>query len=79
VSTQLADDTYGELLDRLAVRKFAGVSAALRRNIVTFYGDEPHAAPGNRKERRHWRDIEADLESLRRLDGPSSWAVRGGR
>jgi hypothetical protein len=34
----LADVTYDELLDKLADRRFAGVSAALSANIVAYYG-----------------------------------------
>jgi hypothetical protein len=34
----LADATYDELLDKLADRKFAGVSAALTANLVTYFG-----------------------------------------
>jgi Zinc dependent phospholipase C len=34
----LADETYDELLDRLADREFADVPRALSANIVTFYG-----------------------------------------
>jgi hypothetical protein len=34
----LADETYDELLDKLADREFADVPAALRTNIVAFYG-----------------------------------------
>jgi len=35
----MADDTYDELLGKLADRKFAGVSDGLRSNLVDFYGD----------------------------------------
>jgi hypothetical protein len=34
----LADDTYGELLDRLAARQFEDVRPALSANIVAYYG-----------------------------------------
>src|SRR3954471_4086984 len=34
----LADDTYAELLARLAERQFEGASTALTRNILAFYG-----------------------------------------
>jgi Zinc dependent phospholipase C len=34
----LADETYGELLDKLAEREYADVPAALGANIVAFYG-----------------------------------------
>src|SRR4029077_6859697 len=33
----LADETYDELMDKLADREFADVPVALRTNIVAFY------------------------------------------
>jgi hypothetical protein len=35
----LADETYDELLDKLADREFADMPPALRANIVAFYGE----------------------------------------
>lgn len=61
---ELADDTYAELLDRLADRKFEGVSPELRRNILAFYD----AAPGrmsSRKEARRAKRVRAQLAALR--------------
>jgi len=60
----LTDDTYAELLDRLASRQFANVSPALRRNIDGFYRAAPERT-ASRKERRHRRRIEQQLEALR--------------
>ena len=34
----LADATYDELLDKLAARGFAGIPAALRANLIAYYG-----------------------------------------
>jgi len=48
----LADETYAELLHRLADRQFAGVPGGLRRNIVAFYAPEPDLT-ASRKVRRH--------------------------
>jgi zinc dependent phospholipase C len=39
----LADSTYDELLDTLADRKFAGVTAGLTANIMAYYGSEASA------------------------------------
>ena len=36
---ELADKTYADLIDKLAARQFAGVSADLRNDILTFYRD----------------------------------------
>jgi len=35
----MADDTYDELLGKLAERGFVTVSADLRSNLVAYYGD----------------------------------------
>jgi hypothetical protein len=48
---ELADQTYAELLNRLAKRKFKEVPAAVRRNILAFY-DRGNAGAISRKERR---------------------------
>jgi len=40
----MADDTYDELLGKLADHKFAGVSEDLRSNLAAYYGD-PTALP----------------------------------
>ena len=53
-STRLADDTYGELLDRLADHKFQGTPAALIGNIVAFYGDGPGRPLRTGKVRKRW-------------------------
>jgi zinc dependent phospholipase C len=60
----LADETYAELLHRLADRKFAAVSAPLRRNIVAFYDAAPDRI-ASRKTRRHLEDIRKDLAELK--------------
>ena len=51
---RLADDTYAELLDTLAKRRFAGVSEPLRNNIARFYG-RVDPLPNERK-----KDLERD-------------------
>jgi hypothetical protein len=40
----MADDTYDELLGRLADRAFVNVSGDLRSNLVAFYGN-PDSLP----------------------------------
>jgi len=59
----LADDTYRELLHRLAERKFAGVSRALQRNITAFYAAAPDRT-ASRNERHHAKEIREDLAAL---------------
>jgi hypothetical protein len=60
----LADETYAELLHRLADRHFAAASPSLRRNIVAFYGTEPDRTV-SRKVRRHVEEIRKDLAELK--------------
>ena len=59
----LADDTYGELLHRLANRKFAGAPDALRVNILAFYAAAPNRTAG-RKERKRAEQVREDLAAL---------------
>ena len=49
---ELADETYAELLDRLADRKFRGTPAALRAHIVRYYDDAPNRVSGKAEAKR---------------------------
>jgi len=60
----LADDTYAELLRRLAGAHFAGVSRALQQNIVAFYAAAPERT-ASRKERHRAKEIQANLAALK--------------
>jgi hypothetical protein len=59
----LADDTYAELLDRLAGRQFTGVPPALRQNIAAFYAAAPNRISG-KKERKRIEKIRRQLALL---------------
>jgi hypothetical protein len=60
----LADETYAELLETLASRKFAATPPALRRDVLAFYGQRP--APSSSKDvRKHWDEVETRLTALR--------------
>jgi hypothetical protein len=61
----LADITYERLLEKLADRKFAGVSADLAKNITAYFGDV-QVLPGD-TSRRHKRSarVREQLGSLR--------------
>ncbi len=61
----LADETYGELLDRLSDQKFQATPVALTRNIVSFYGDGPGRWVNDKKVRKRWTKVERTLEELR--------------
>ena len=60
----LADETYAELLHRLAKSELGGVSTPLRKDIVAFYAAAP-AQTLSRKERRHGEEIRKDLAALK--------------
>jgi hypothetical protein len=61
----LADETYAELMGRLADHKFNGAPAALTRNIVAFYGDGPGPSVQDRKVRKRWSKAEPVLQELK--------------
>jgi hypothetical protein len=62
----LADDTYAELLERLSSHQPAAVPAAMRADIMRFYGNvESTAAVSNKKERKTLEKIQQELAQLR--------------
>jgi hypothetical protein len=69
---KLADETYAELLSKLAGRDFKDVTPDLRQNILTFYGDL-NAPIATKKDKKEWRDT---LQSLNRLKATSAQALR---
>jgi hypothetical protein len=66
----LADETYAELLHRLAKRKFASVPAAMRRNLVTFFAAGPNPA-ASRKERKRLERVRKELAFLEASPQPA--------
>ena len=61
----LADETYAELLDRLASRKFAATPRALRQDLLAFYGQRPTPSSASKDEHKHWNEVETQLTALR--------------
>ncbi len=61
---KLADDTYAELLSRLASRKDAATPQATRADIVRFYGTIDPAAARDKHERKDLQKIQKDLARL---------------
>jgi hypothetical protein len=57
----LADDTYDQLLERLADRAFANVSETLRSNLVSYYGDVDSLPAGTDAERRRSAKVRQQL------------------
>ncbi|HXU09055.1 MAG TPA: hypothetical protein VN743_08660, partial [Blastocatellia bacterium] len=65
---RLADETYAELLSKLAGNDFKEVTPDLRQNILAFYGDL-NAPIATKKDKKEWRDT---LQSLNRLKATSA-------
>jgi Zinc dependent phospholipase C len=61
----LADETYAELLAKLAARQFEGTSNALRRDVLAFYGQRPAPSTASKDEQKHWDKVETHLIALR--------------
>jgi Zinc dependent phospholipase C len=61
----LADETYAELLEKLASRRFAGMPPALRRDIERFYAGFEARMPATRKEQRQAEKVSEQLAMLR--------------
>ena len=60
----LADESYAKLLDKLSNDKFSGLSADLRKDILTFYQD-PNAPNAMKKNHDRWNKAMAELEQLK--------------
>jgi hypothetical protein len=60
----LADDTYFELLDRLAKKQFSGVPDALRASIENYYAPLDARTGPSRKERKRARKIRDALTKM---------------
>jgi hypothetical protein len=65
----LADETYAELLHRLAKRKFAGVPAEMRRNLLAFYAKPNQTA--DRRERKRLERVRNELAVLKASPQPA--------
>jgi len=60
----LADDTYDELLGKLADRAFVDVSEALRANLLAYYRDLASRPAVTDADRKHVLRIRRELEGL---------------
>jgi hypothetical protein len=61
---RLNDDAHAKLLDRLAERKFGGVSAELRDELLHFFA-EPDAPYATKRNLKAWAKVQAELEQLK--------------
>lgn len=64
----LADETYGELVRKLADKKFEHLNPIARQNILAFYGNQPKT-PASEKEKEgdKQRETQQALAQLREL------------
>jgi hypothetical protein len=61
----LADETYNELLGRLASKKPGEVPDAMRADIMRFYGSVDPAKASDKRQRKTLEKIETELAALR--------------
>lgn len=62
----LADETYGQLLDRLAGRNFQGVTDVIRDDILRFYATPSAGSDlAARKEKKRWEKTQKELDQLK--------------
>jgi Zinc dependent phospholipase C len=64
---ELADETYAELLDKLANQNYNGLSASLRTNILRFYASASSASIPP-KEKKRWEKTEKELDQLKNVN-----------
>jgi hypothetical protein len=60
----LADKTYGDLLDKLEDTKYNNLTAQLKQNIITYYGNTDTLAFAQ-KYPKDWKKIYSDLKGLK--------------
>ena len=74
---ELADETYAELLDKLAKQNYNGLSASLRTNILRFYASASSASIPP-KEKKRWEKTEKELDQLKNVNVTAeNWVLAG--
>ena len=68
---RLNDDTYAELLHRLAEQNFSGLTPELRAEIERFYAD-PVSPNATKRNPRRWSRVQRELAQLKSAAPPSS-------
>jgi hypothetical protein len=61
---RLNDDAHAELLDRLAEKKFSGISAEVREELIHFFA-EPDLPYATKRNAKAWARVQAELEQLK--------------
>lgn len=62
----LADKAYARLMKQLAKDNFAGMTPALRANILSYYSDTSGPIE-TKKHSDDWKELEANLEALKKF------------
>jgi hypothetical protein len=65
----LADQTYAQLLDKLAARHFSGVPAGVKADLLKFYSRRPSNVASKKEEKRQ-KKTEIELAELRAAPQP---------
>ena len=58
------DDAHAELLDKLAMQKFAGMSSELQDELLHFYS-EPDAPYATKRDPKAWATVQTELSQLK--------------
>jgi hypothetical protein len=61
---RMNDEAHATLLGMLAAQKFAGTSAALRKELLQFFSD-PDAPYATKRNAEVWAKVQTDLEQLK--------------
>ncbi|AKD05522.1 zinc dependent phospholipase C family protein [Pontibacter korlensis] len=63
----LTDETYAELLKRLAKSEFEKANRPLQQNILKFYKNVHAPGPEDKEEEKEWGEIQENLVKLQQL------------
>jgi len=63
----LADETWGDLLERLDKRHFQGVDRVLRARILAFYAKRPEKVADKRHGEKHRAELQGRVDRLAAL------------
>jgi hypothetical protein len=74
---KLSDATYAKLLDQIAQRDIAQISAELRQNILEYYSD-PNAPNATKKDKKAWQKTVAEVDKLKAAPAQTSPAPTAG-